>query len=139
MSAVNTIKYSSSPSRRRGECYLRDRDLVVFPKTLRNTETIKRKARANKLEEEYRRKYLRERNPPVVIQQPQGTPALGALVVVPIIQPAYSESALYTATKRTLTFCIKLLLYFLITIAICILIGHSLRYLDIVYRKNDEL
>jgi hypothetical protein len=137
MSAVNNHKYSS-PSRRRGERYLRDRSISVSPNTLRNTETIKRKARANRLKEEYKRKYLQNRNPPVANQPTPGIPALGALVVVPIIQHDYSESVLYTATKRILTFCIKLLLYFLIAIAICILIEHCLRHLDIVYRKNDE-
>jgi hypothetical protein len=86
MSAVNTIKYSS-PSQRRGQRYLRDRNLLVSPQTLKHTELIKRKARANKLKEEYKRKYLRKRIPSALIQQPQGIPIIDTLVIAPIYNP----------------------------------------------------
>ncbi len=46
MSAVNTHK---SPTQRRGERYLRDRNLLASPKALKNIESVKRKARAIRL------------------------------------------------------------------------------------------
>jgi hypothetical protein len=39
MSAVNTYK---APARRRGERYLRDRNLLPSPKTLKNIESAER-------------------------------------------------------------------------------------------------
>lgn len=128
MTAVNTIKYSS-PIQRRGQLYLRDRNLLASPQTLKNTDLVKRKARANKLKEEYKRKYLRKRPPAGVIQAPQSISIEDTLVIVPIIPPQYSESAIYTTTKRALTFCLKLFLFFLLVISICVLTGYSLRYL----------
>ena len=59
MVAVN--KQHKSPSQIKGERALRDRNLLVSPRTLNIVEVVKRKARANRLKEEYKRKYLKKK------------------------------------------------------------------------------
>ena len=56
MSAVSIQR--KSPSQKKGERALRDRNLLLSPSALNNIEVVKRKARANRLKEEYKRKYL---------------------------------------------------------------------------------
>jgi hypothetical protein len=51
MSAVNT-NTRKSPARRRGEQFLRDRNLLVSPKALSNIESVKYKVRSIRLKEE---------------------------------------------------------------------------------------
>ena len=55
---MQAVKVYKTPSQLKGERYLRSKNLLVPPSTLRNTERVKLKARALKLKEEYRFKYL---------------------------------------------------------------------------------
>jgi hypothetical protein len=133
MQAVKTYK---TPSQLKGERYLRSRNLLVPPSTQRNTERVKLKARALKLKEEYRFKYLTRRNSSVIHR---GTSAAPTVPIVPeesIIVPDYIES-ISSRLRRTLAFCISLWFAFLIAIAICILAGYSSKY--ILLRYHDEL
>ena len=59
MPAVN--EQYKSPAQRKGERALRDRNLWLSPSAINNIEVVKRKARANRLKEEYNRKYLKKR------------------------------------------------------------------------------
>ena len=111
MSAVN--KPYKTSSQLRGERALRDRNLLVSPRALRNIETVKRKARANKLKEEYKRKYLTRGDTRRSVQSTSSN----------------SDNTEYSITKRTLSFCIKLWLAYLLAIAICTLVGYYLRFL----------
>lgn len=112
MQAVKTYK---THSQLKGERYLRCRNLLVPPSTQRNIEKVKFKARALRLKEEYRRKYLSRR-------RPQRAPE--ELVIV----PDYIEGVT-SKIRRTLTFCITLWFSFLIAIAICILAGYCFRHI----------
>jgi hypothetical protein len=78
MLAVN--KQYKSPAQRKGERALRDRNLWLSPSAINNIEVVKRKARANRLKEEYNRKYLkrvdllvrafRHRTHPLIVEIP---------------------------------------------------------------------
>ena len=106
MSAVSLqIK---SPSQKKGERALRDRNLWLSPKALNNIEVVKRKARANRLKEEYKRKYL---------TRGRATSA----------GSADSGNTVFSVIKRTLTFCITLWIVFLVAIVLCTLVGYYLR------------
>ena len=112
MSAVN--KQYKSPAQRKGERALRDRNLWLSPSALNNIEVAKRKARANKLKEEYKRKYLTK----------------GRSISARISSPntyADSGNTIFSVIKRTLTFCITLWIAFLVAIALCTLVGYYLR------------
>jgi hypothetical protein len=129
MSAVNTYK---APARRRGERYLRDRNLLPSPKSLKNVESVKRKARAIRLKEEYQQKYLTKRKSSVdsVSHLSQDVTALRAITedLTLVIELDNSEST-YSNIKRTLSFCITLWLNFLAAIAFCTLVGYYLRFI----------
>jgi hypothetical protein len=129
MSAVNTHK---SPAQRRGERYLRDRNLLASPKALKNIESVKRKARAIRLKEEYQQKYFTKRRSSVDSDSrlSQDVTALRAITEDPIliIEPDISESK-YSIIKRTLSFCITLWLTFLAVITFCTLVGYYLRFI----------
>ena len=132
---MQAVKVYKTPSQLKGERYLRHKNLLVPPSTLRNTERVKLKARALRLKEEYRFKYLARRNSSVTHRS---TPAALApeLSADLIILPDYIES-IPSRLRRTLTFCISLWFTFLIAIAICILAGYSFKY--ILSRYHDEL
>jgi hypothetical protein len=132
---MQAVKIYKTPSQLKGERYLRSRNLLVPPSTQRNTERVKLKARALRLKEEYRFKYLARRNSSVTHRS---TPAALApeLSADLIILPDYIES-IPSRLRRTLTFCISLWFTFLIAIAICILAGYSSKY--ILLRYHDEL
>ena len=132
---MQAVKIYKTPSQLKGERYLRSRNLLVPPSTQRNIERVKLKARALRLKEEYRFKYLAQRNSSVTHRS---TPAALApeLSADLIILPDYIES-IPSRLRRTLTFCITLWFAFLIAIAICILAGYSFKY--ILPRYHDEL
>ena len=106
MSAVSIQR--KSPSQKKGERALRDRNLWLSPSALNNIEVVKRKARANKLKEEYKRKYL---------TRGRSTSA----------GSADSGNTVFSVIKRTLTFCITLWIVFLVAIVLCTLVGYYLR------------
>jgi hypothetical protein len=132
---MQAVKVYKTPSQLKGERYLRSKNLLVPPSAQRNIERVKFKARALRLKEEYRFKYLTRRNSSVTHR---GTPAAPApeLSADSIILPDYIES-IPTRLIRTLTFCISLWFAFLIAIAICILAGYSFKY--ILSKYHDEL
>ena len=59
---MQAVKVHKTPSQLKGERYLRSKNLLVPLSTQRNTERVKLKARALRLKEEYRFKYLTRRN-----------------------------------------------------------------------------
>ena len=66
---MEAVKTHKSPSQLKGECYLRDKNLLVPTSVLRNTERVKYKARGIRLKEEYKRKYLTKRkSAPAVLE-----------------------------------------------------------------------
>jgi hypothetical protein len=129
MPAVNTYK---SPAQRRGERYLLDRNLLASPKALKNIESVKRKARAIRLKEEYQQKYFTKRRSSVDSNShlSQDLTALRGITEdrILIIEPEISEST-YSIVKRTLSFCITLWLTFLAVIIFCTLVGYYIRFI----------
>ena len=112
MSAVN--KQYKRPAQIKGERALRDRNLLISPSTHNNIEVVKRKARANRLKEEYNGKYLTKgRSTSARISSPSTS--------------ADSGNTIYSVIKRTFTFCITLWIAFLVAIAFCTLVGYYLR------------
>jgi hypothetical protein len=101
MSAVNTYK---SPAQRRGERYLLDRNLLASPKALKNIDSVKRKARAIRLKEEYQRKYFTKRRSSVDSnsQLSQDLTALRGITEdrIPIIEPDICESTYSKSSKE---------------------------------------
>jgi hypothetical protein len=132
---MQAVKIYKTPSQLKGERYLRSKNLLVPPSTQRNTERVKLKARALRLKEEYRFKYLTRRNS-YVIHRDTSAASAPELSADSIILPDYIES-IPSGLRRTLTFCISLWFAFLIAIAICILTGYSFKY--ILSRYHDEL
>ena len=113
MFAVNKqYKYKTS-AQIKGERSLRNRNLLVPPSALHNIEVVKRKARAARLKEEYKRKYL----------------TTGSTRRLLSSTPPNIDNTIYAIVKRTLSFCIKLSLVYLLAIAICILVGYYLRFI----------
>ena len=113
MLAVNKqYKYKTS-AQIKGERSLRNRNLLVPPSALHNIEVVKRKARAVRLKEEYKRKYLTGSNTRRLLPS----------------TPLNSDNTIYSIVKRTLSFCIKLGLVFLLAVAICTLVGYYLRFI----------
>ena len=131
---MQAVKVYKTPSQLKGERYLRSKNLLVPPSTQRNTERVKLKARALRLKEEYRFKYLTRRNSSVTQRNTPAAPA-PELSANLIILPDHIES-IPSRLRRTLTFCISLWFAFLIAIAICILSGYSFKY--ILSRYHDE-
>ena len=124
---MQAVKVYKTPSQLKGERYLRGKNLLVPPSTQRNTERIKLKARALRLKEEYKSKYLTRRNSSVTHRDTPAAPAAELSANI-IILPDYIES-IPSRLRRTLTFCISLWFAFLIAIAICILAGYSFKYI----------
>ena len=113
MSAVNKQYKYRTPAQIKGERYLRNKNLLVPPSALHNIEVVKRKARAARLKEEYKRKYLTRGNTRRSLQSASSN----------------SDNMIYSITKRTLSFCIKLWLVYLLAIALCTLVGYYLRFI----------
>ena len=113
MSAVSKQYKYKTPAQVKGERSLRNRNLLVPPSALHNIEVVKRKARADRLKEEYKRKYLTRGNTRRSLQS----------------TPANIDNTIYSIAKRTLSFCIKLWVVFLLAIAICTLVGYYLRFI----------
>jgi hypothetical protein len=132
---MQAVKVYKTPSQLKGERYLRSKNLLVPPSTQRNIERVKLKARALRLKEEYKSKYLTRRTSPVVVRQNTPATVLPVISEDSIILPDYNQSTLSTI-KRTLTFCISLWFAFLIAIAICIFAGYTYKY--ILSRYHDE-
>ncbi len=128
---MQAVKVYKTPSQLKGERYLRSKNLLVPPSTQRNTERVKLKARALRLKEEYKFKYLTRRSSSVTHRNTPA-PELSANI---IILPDYTES-IPSRLRRTLTFCFSLWLAFLIAIAICILAGYFFKY--VLSKYHDE-
>jgi hypothetical protein len=88
---MQAVKRYKTPSQLKGERYLRSKNLLVPPSTQQNTERVKLKARALRLKEEYRSKYLTRRNSSVTHQHTPAPPA-PELPATLIILPDYIES-----------------------------------------------
>jgi hypothetical protein len=91
---MQAVKVYKTPSQLKGERYLRSNNLLVPPSTQRNIERVKFKARALRLKEEYRYKYLTRRSSSVARRD---TPAIPASAVPEspenfIILPDYIDS-----------------------------------------------
>ena len=124
------VKRYKTPSQLRGERYLQSKNLLVPLSAQRNIETVKLKARALRLKEEYKYKYLTRRSPSVVHRSTSTEPSTAAPPALeePLIVPDYIENT-PSRLRRTLTFCITLWFAFLIAIAICIFSGYYLKYI----------
>ena len=127
---MKAVKVYKTPSQLKGERYLQSKNLLVPLSAQRNIESVKLKARALRLKEEYRRKYLTKKSSSVIRRSTSTAPATAVpqapeepLIVLDYIKNIPSRS------RRTLTFCISLWFAFLIAIAICILAGYSLKYI----------
>jgi hypothetical protein len=131
---MQAVKVYKTPSQLKGERYLQSKNLLVPPSTQRNIDRVKLKARALRLKEEYRSKYLTNRKFSTVRRDASVAPA-PELSEDLIIVPDYIEST-PSRLRRTLTFCITLWFSFLIAIAICTLTGYSYKYILLKY--NDE-
>ncbi len=135
---MQAVKVYKTPSQLKGERYLRSKNLLVPPSTHRNIERVKLKARALRLKEEYRYKYLTKRSSSVIRRSTSTAPvtAVPQALEESIIVPDYITN-ISSRLRRALTFCISLWFAFLIAIAICILTGYSFKY--ILSRYHDEL
>ena len=127
---MKAVKVYKTPSQLKGERYLQSKNLLVPLSAQRNIESVKLKARALRLKEEYRYKYLTKRSSSVIRRSTYTAPAT-AVPQVPeesLIVPDYIKN-IPSRSRRTLTFCISLWFAFLIAIAICILAGYFLKYI----------
>jgi hypothetical protein len=125
---MQAVKVYKTPSQLKGERYLRSKNLLVLPSTQRNIERVKLKARALRLKEKYKHKYLTRNRSSVIRRASQDTFVVPTLPEESIIVPDYIEST-PSRLRRTLMFCISLWFSFLIAIAICILVGYSFKYI----------
>ena len=132
-------RYRSS-KQLQGERYLRDRNLLVSPSTLRLTEEIKRKAHRTQLKEDAKR-VLRLRSRRVsqtLLPRDQSTQtddeyfafqeddvsdtSTEDLIFVPV-----NPINRFSIIARTVSFCLKISFTFISVIVICTLIGYYLR------------
>lgn len=132
-------RYRSS-KQLQGEKYLRDRNLLVSPATLRLTEEIKRKAQRTQLKEDAKR-VLRLRSRRVsqtLLPRDQSTQtddeyfafqeddvsdtSTEDLIFVPV-----NPISRLSIIARTVSFCLKLSFTLISVIVICTLIGYYLR------------
>ncbi len=104
---MQAVKSYKTPSQLKGERYLRNKNLLVPPSVLRNTERVKYKARTLRLKEEYKHKYLTKRKSTLIRQVTQDTSVAPAVPEDLIIPLDYIEST-PSRLKRTLTFCFQL-------------------------------
>jgi hypothetical protein len=108
--------------------------LLVPPSVLRNTERVKYKAKALRLKEEYKQKYLTKRKSAVTRQVAQDTFVAPAVPEVSILSPDYIEG-IPSRLKRTLAFCNQPWFFFLAAIVICVLLGYLLRNILSKYKE----
>ena len=121
--------------RLQGEKYLRDRNLLVSPATLRLTEEIKRKARRTQVKEDAKRGLkpkhtliTRDQSTQInndqfnLLEEDNSDTSTEELICIPV-----SVQGSYSIVTRTVTFCLTLLFTFITAIVICILIGYYLR------------
>ena len=133
-------RYRSS-KQLQGEKYLRDRNLLVSPATIRITEEIKRKAHRTQLKEDAKRALRSRRISPfgqTLLARDQSTQtdddyfdfqedavsdtSTEDLIFVPI-----NPISRLSIIARTVSFCLKLSFTLLSVIVICTLIGYYLR------------
>ena len=128
------VKRYKTPSQLKGERYLQSKNLLVPLSAQRNIERVKLKAKALRLKEEYKRKYLTKRKSAVIPQVAQDTFVAQAVPEVSIFSPDHIEGT-SSKTRRTLAFCIQLLFSFLAAIVICIVLGYLLRNILLKYKE----
>ena len=128
------VKRYKTPSQLKGERYLQSRNLLVPLSAQRNIERVKLKAKALRLKEEYKRKYLRKRKSAVIPQVAQDTFVAQAVPEVSIFSPDYIEGT-SSKSRRTLAFCIQLLFSYLAAIVICVVLGYLLRNILLKYKE----
>ena len=128
------VKKHKAPSQLRGERSLQSRNLLVPPSVLKSNERVKRKAKALRLKEEYKRKYLTKRKSAVIPQVAQDTFVAPAVPEVSILSPDYIEGT-PSKLRRTLAFCIQLLFFYLAAIVICVVLGYLLRNILLKYKE----
>ena len=128
------VKRYKTPSQLKGERYLQSKNLLVPLSAQRNIERVKLKAKALRLKEEYKRKYLTKRKSAVIPQVAQDTFVAQAVPEVSIFSPDYIEGT-SSKTRRTLVFCIQLLFSFLAAIVICVVLGYLLRNILLKYKE----
>ena len=75
LTCMQAVKVNKTPSQLKGERYLRSKNLLVPPSAQRNIERVKLKARALRLKEEYRYKYITRRNSSVARRDTPAAPA----------------------------------------------------------------
>jgi hypothetical protein len=125
---MQAVKVYKTPSQLKGERYLRGKNLLVPPSTQRNIERVNLKARAIRLKEEYKHKYLTRSSSSASRRSSRNAFTVRPLPEESIIVLDYIEST-PSVIRRTLTLCISLWFSFLIAIAICILAGYSFKYI----------
>ena len=128
------VKKYKAPSQLRGERSLQSRNLLVPPSALKSNERVKRKAKALRLKEEFKRKYLTKRKSAVIPQVAQNTLVAPAVPEVSILSPDYIEGT-PSKLRRTLVFCIQLLFFYLAAIIICVVLGYLLRNILLKYKE----
>ena len=128
------VKKYKAPSQLRGERSLQSRNLLVPPSVLKSNERVKRKAKALRLKEEYKRKYLTKRKSAVIPQVAHDTFVAPAVPEVSIFSPDYIEGT-PSKLRRTLVFCIQLFFFYLAAIIICVVLGYLLR--NILLKHNE--
>jgi hypothetical protein len=124
-----------SPKQLQGEKYLRDRNLLVSPTTLRLTEEIERKARRTQVKEDAKR-VLKPKHTLTTRDQSTQTNNDQFNLLEEDNSDTSTEDLLfildsvagsYSIVTRTVTLCLTLLFTFITAIVICILIGYYLR------------
>jgi hypothetical protein len=128
------VKRYKTPSQLKGERYLQSKNLLVPLSAQRNIERVKLKAKALRLKEEYKRKYLTKRKSAVIPQVAQDTFVAQAVPEVSIFSPDYIEGT-SSKSRRTLAFCIQLLFSYLAAIVICVVLGYLLRNILLKYKE----
>jgi hypothetical protein len=128
------VKRYKTPSQLKGERYLQSKNLLVPLSAQRNIERVKLKAKALRLKEEYKRKYLTKRKSAVIPQVAQDTFVAQAVPEVSIFSPDYIEGT-SSKSRRTLVFCIQLLFSYLVAIVICVVLGYLLRNILLKYKE----
>ena len=131
---MQAVKVYKTPSQLKGERHLQSKNLLVPLSAQRNIERVKLKAKALRLKEEYKRKYLTKRKSAVIPQVAQDTFVAQAVPEVSIFSPDYIEGT-SSKSKRTLAFCIQLLFSYLAAIVICVVLGYLLRNILLKYKE----
>ena len=127
-----------------GDRYLRDRNLLVSPATLRLTEEIKLKARRNQVKEDAKRVLkskhtftitTRDRSTQTdndqfnLLEEDDSDTSPEELIYIPD-----SVAGSYSIVTRAVTFCLSLLFTFITAIVIFILLDYYLRVYPVYSR-----